>query len=70
MELRRLGLETLHPILQASCQTLLLVVWEMIFEVPRQRMPARSFRPNSFLSVSGRHPPLGYLQEKGLFGAD
>jgi hypothetical protein len=61
MELRRLGLETLHQILQASGHTL-LVGWETIFEVLGSVCrPA----PSAELVPSGRPPPLGYLQEKG-----
>ena len=61
MELRRLGLETLHQILQASGHTL-LVGWETIFEVLGSVCrPA----PSAELVPSGRLPPLGYLQEKG-----
>ena len=61
MELRRLGLETLHQILQASGHTL-LVGWETIFEVLGSAcQPDPSAEP----ILSGRPPSLGYLQEKG-----
>ena len=68
MELRRLGLETLHQILQASGHTL-LVGWETIFEVlgsvcrPALSDPASQSAPSS--PSRGRPPPLGYLQERG-----
>ena len=65
MDLRRLGLETLHQILQASGHTL-LVGWETIFEVLGSVCrPALSdpFSPSS--PGRGRPPPLGYLQERG-----
>ncbi len=68
MELRRLGLEMLHQILQASGHTL-LVGWETIFEVlgsvcrPSLSDPASQSAPSS--PGRGRPPSLGYLQEKG-----
>ena len=70
MELRRLGLETLHQILQASGYTL-LVGWETIFEVlgsvcrPAHSDPASQSAPSSPGPPRGRPLPLGYLQEKG-----
>ena len=70
MDLRRLGLETLHQILQASGHTL-LVGWETIFEVlgsvcrPAPSDPASQSDPPSPGAPRGRPPPLGYLQEKG-----
>jgi hypothetical protein len=44
MELRRLGLEALHQILQASRHTL-LAGWETKCSLSQQRLPARPFRP-------------------------
>jgi hypothetical protein len=70
MELRRLGLETLHQILQASGHTL-LVGWETIFEVlgsvcrPAPSDHAWPSTPSSPGAPRSRPPPLGYLQEKG-----
>ena len=70
MELRRLGLETLHQILQASGHTL-LVGWETIFEVlgsvcrPAVADTAPPHAPSSPGTPRPRPPPLGYLQEKG-----
>ena len=70
MELRRLGLETLHQILQASGHTL-LVGWETIFEVlgsvcrPAVADTAQPHAPSSPDTPRARPPPLGYLQEKG-----
>lgn len=71
MDLRRLGLETLHQILQASGHTL-LVGWETIFEVLGSVCrPAPSSDPASYLAPPepgtprGRPTPLDYLQEKG-----
>ncbi|KAI0300723.1 hypothetical protein B0F90DRAFT_1722805 [Multifurca ochricompacta] len=76
MELRRMGLETLHQILQASGHTL-LVGWETIFEVLGSVCRPAAVDPTSlpapFLSGgdgggTSRTPrplPLGYLQEKG-----
>lgn len=67
MELRRLGLETLHQILQASGHTL-LVGWETIFEVLGsvcRPAPSDPASPSSPDAPRGRPPPLGYLQEKG-----
>ena len=71
MELRRIGLETLHHILQASGHTL-LVGWETIFQVLgsvcRPAAAADTTQPNAPLSPGtsrGRPPPLGYMQEKG-----
>jgi len=70
MDLRRLGLETLHQILQASGHTL-LVGWETIFEVlgsvcrPAPSDPASYLAPPESSTSHGRPTPLGYLQEKG-----
>ena len=70
MDLRRLGLETLHQIPQASGHTL-LVGWETIFEVlgsvcrPAPSHPASYLVPPESDTSRGRPPPLGYLQEKG-----
>jgi hypothetical protein len=70
MDLRRMGLETLHQILQASGHTL-LVGWETIFEVlgsvcrPAVTDPAPPHAPSSSGMGRGLPPPLGYLQEKG-----
>ena len=68
MELRRLGLETLHQILQASGHTL-LVGWETIFEVLSSVCRPALSDPSSQSALSspgrGRPPPLGYLQERG-----
>jgi C-terminal region of Mon2 protein len=68
MELRRLGLEMLHQILQASGHTL-PVGWETTFEVlgsvcrPALSDPTSQSTPSS--PSRGRPPPLGYLQERG-----
>ena len=70
VELRRVGLETLHQILQASGHTL-LVGWETIFEVlgsvcrPAPSDPASYLAPPESGPSRGRPPPLGYLQERG-----
>jgi len=70
MDLRRLGLETLHQILQASGHTL-LVGWETIFEVlgsvcrPAASDPASYLVPLKSNTSRRRPPPLVYLQEKG-----
>jgi hypothetical protein len=67
MELRRMGLETLHQILQASGHTL-LIGWETIFEVLGsvcRPAAAPQYAPSSPSTPRGRPPPLGYLQEKG-----
>jgi len=64
MELRRVGLETLHQILQASGHTL-LVGWETIFEVLGSVCQPAPSDPASYLALPRRPPPLGYLQEKG-----
>ena len=70
MDLRRMGLETLHQILQASGHTL-LVGWETIFEVlgsvcrPAVTDPVPPLAPSSSGIGRGLPPPLGYLQEKG-----
>lgn len=75
VELRRLGLETLHKILQASGHTL-VVGWETIFEIlssvckPAQ-LPVstsgdalRSIE-SSPMSMRAKPLPLGYVNEKG-----
>ncbi|KAH9013194.1 hypothetical protein EDB84DRAFT_1533406 [Lactarius hengduanensis] len=66
MELRRMGLETLHQILQASGHTL-LVGWETIFEVLGSvcRPAVPDIAQLSPGAPRGRPLPLGYLQEKG-----
>ena len=68
MELCRLGLESLHQILQASGHTL-LTSWETILEVLGSICrPAHSDLPSQLApSLPGRRhpPPLGYLQERG-----
>ncbi|KAH9169937.1 hypothetical protein EDB89DRAFT_1853941 [Lactarius sanguifluus] len=66
MELRRMGLETLHQILQASGHTL-LVGWETIFEVLGSvcRPAVADITQLSPGAPRGRPLPLGYLQEKG-----
>ena len=68
MELCRLGLESLHQILQASGHTL-LAGWETILEVLGSVCrPAHSDLPSQLAPSSpgrGRPPPLGYLQERG-----
>lgn len=75
VELRRLGLETLHQILQASGHTL-VVGWETIFEIlssvckPAQ-VPASSSADalrsieSSPISARAKPLPLGYGNEKG-----
>ncbi|KAH8990427.1 hypothetical protein EDB86DRAFT_3244911 [Lactarius hatsudake] len=65
MELRRMGLETLHQILQASGHTL-LVGWETIFEVLGSvcRPAVVGIPQLSPGGPRGRPLPLGYLQEK------
>ncbi|PIL34637.1 hypothetical protein GSI_03416 [Ganoderma sinense ZZ0214-1] len=74
IELRRMGLETLHQILQSSGHTL-VVGWETIFEMlssvckpapaptatPATPTPSPSFQDLS----KGRPPSLGYINEKG-----
>jgi hypothetical protein len=64
MELRRMGLETLHQILQASGHTL-LIGWETIFEVLGSVCRPAAAPQYAPPSPRGRPPPLGYLQEKG-----
>lgn len=74
VELRRMGLETLHLILQASGHTL-VVGWEIIFEmlssVCRPAMPSFSESSDSLSSISTvgapkpKPPPLGYVNERG-----
>jgi hypothetical protein len=73
-ELRRMGLDTLHQILQASGHTL-VVGWETIFEmlgsVCRPPPPARSNSLETHLdtlspttAIQPKAPPLGYTNEK------
>ena len=74
VELRRMGLETLHLILQSSGHTL-VVGWEIIFEmlssVCKPAAPSVSQSSDSLTSVSTietpktKPPPLGYVNEKG-----
>ncbi|KAF7985483.1 hypothetical protein HWV62_5261 [Athelia sp. TMB] len=68
-ELRRMGLETLHEILEASGHTL-VTGWETIFEmlgsVCRPPASTRSSEPASTSSSSSRPrlPPLGHASDK------
>ncbi|KAH9940033.1 uncharacterized protein BXZ73DRAFT_43028 [Epithele typhae] len=71
IELRRMGLETLHQILQSSGHTL-VVGWETIFEMLGSVCKAAlapSMPPTPSPSMTelgkGRPPPLLYLSEKG-----
>jgi hypothetical protein len=75
VELRRMGLETLHQILQASGHTL-VVGWETIFEMLESVCkPAPALHSSSMDSVAepslppttprGKPLPLGYNREKG-----
>ena len=70
MELGRLGLQTVHHILQASGHTV-LVGWETTFKVLGSVCRPTPSNPASYLvlpesSTSRRPPPpLKYLQEKG-----
>ncbi|CDO76858.1 hypothetical protein BN946_scf185033.g55 [Trametes cinnabarina] len=72
VEIRRMGLETLHQILQSSGHTL-VVGWETIFEMLSsvcKSAPAPAASPISLQSPQqelgrNRPPPLGYLNEKG-----
>lgn len=75
VELRRMGLETLHQILQASGHTL-LVGWEKIFEmlasVCKPAMPSRLGTSDVFSTPASpstpRRPPplgLGFVNERG-----
>ena len=74
VELRRMGLETLHLILQSSGHTL-VVGWEIIFEmlgsVCKPAIPSVSESSDSLNSTSTveaskpKPPPLGYFSEKG-----
>jgi C-terminal region of Mon2 protein/Domain of unknown function (DUF1981) len=72
VELRRMGLETLHQILQASGHTL-VVGWETIFEMLESVCkPAPSLRSTSIDSIAepspttqGKPLPLGYNHERG-----
>src|SRR6266446_6278508 len=70
MELRRLGLEMLYHVLQASGHTL-LVGWETIVEVLGsvcQPVPSGDHTLQSAPSSPGRRRPLPpYLQEKGYY---
>lgn len=74
VELRRMGLETLHQILQASGHTL-VVGWETIFEMlgsvckppspPRSNSVEPASNPPAPISAQRRKaPPLGYTNEK------
>jgi hypothetical protein len=68
VEIRRMGLESLHQILQASGHTL-VVGWELIFEMlgsvckPLASIPGDS-SSTSTPSTSRRPPPLGAVNEK------
>jgi hypothetical protein len=74
VELRRMGLEALHLILQSSGHTL-VVGWEIIFEmlssVCKPATPSFSESSDSLASASTietrkpKPPPLGYVNEKG-----
>ncbi|KAH7886558.1 hypothetical protein F5I97DRAFT_1868110 [Phlebopus sp. FC_14] len=74
VELRRMGLETLHQILQASGHTL-VVGWENIFEMlgsvckPHMLPRSVSFDSISTVSLQDTHRPkplpLGYSNERG-----
>ena len=74
VELRRMGLETLHLILQSSGHTL-VVGWEIIFEmlssVCKPATPSVSSSSDSLNSTSTvgtskpKPPPLGYVNERG-----
>lgn len=74
VELRRMGLETLHLILQSSGHTL-VVGWEIIFEmlssVCKPATPSVSESSDSLTSASTietpkpKPPPLGYVNERG-----
>lgn len=74
VELRRMGLETLHLILQSSGHTL-VVGWEIIFEmlssVCKPATPSFSESSDSLTSTSTietsrpKPPPLGYVNERG-----
>jgi hypothetical protein len=74
VELRRMGLETLHLILQSSGHTL-VVGWEIIFDmlssVCKPAMPLVSESSDSLNSISTienprpKPPPLGYVNERG-----
>ncbi|KAI1793675.1 hypothetical protein LXA43DRAFT_971708 [Ganoderma leucocontextum] len=68
IELRRMGLETLHQILQSSGHTL-VVGWETIFEMLSSVCKPAPQRPTPSPSLQdlgkNRPPPLGYLNEKG-----
>ena len=72
MDLRRLGLEALQQILQASGHAP-LVGWESIFDLPDSVYQPAPSDPASCLVLPvsstsrGRPPPLGYL-EKDYFG--
>ncbi|KAI0030497.1 hypothetical protein K488DRAFT_54152 [Vararia minispora EC-137] len=76
VDLRKMGLETLHEILQASGHTL-VVGWETIFEmlssVCRPALPATLSSSSDVISPAtspggagrSKPPPLGYMQERG-----
>lgn len=72
VEVRRMGLETLHQILQASGHTL-VVGWETIFEMLGSVCKPAALSPSatetdlaaaSSTPTSRRPPPLGYMNEK------
>ena len=69
VEVRRMGLETLHQILQASGHTL-VVGWETIFEMlgsvckPAAATPPAAETDSTSSPASRRPPPLGYMNEK------
>lgn len=74
VEIRRMGLETLHQILQSSGHTL-VVGWETIFEMlgsvckpapAPQNVTSPTLSPSLQQELGkNRPPPLGYLNEKG-----
>lgn len=74
VELRRMGLETLHLILQSSGHTL-VVGWEIIFEMlssvckptipPVYESPDSLGSPPTVETSKPKLPPLGYVSEKG-----
>lgn len=67
-ELRRMGLETLHQILQASGHTL-IVGWDTIFSMLSSvcKPSAEAITPATSPSETQRSkpPPLGYINDKG-----
>ncbi|KAH8105097.1 hypothetical protein BXZ70DRAFT_887449 [Cristinia sonorae] len=74
VELRKMGLETLHQILQASGHTL-VVGWETIFEmlgsvckpanVLLGETVASPISPSNSSAGRSKPPPLGYVHDKG-----